>query len=109
MVALVVGGRHPGHYFLDSDDFNDVVTRLISCVSFCHIPFCRTDVCPVKISPPGVVVRRAGATARWRMFNSNDEYRCLSSGPTDRRITENQIHMHIRLTHIMFVECMRPP
>ena len=27
MVALVVGGRHPGHYFLDSDDFNDVVTR----------------------------------------------------------------------------------
>ena len=30
MVALVVGGRHPGHYFLDSDDFNDVVTRLFS-------------------------------------------------------------------------------
>ena len=28
MVALVVGGRHPGHYFLDSDDFNDVITRL---------------------------------------------------------------------------------
>ena len=27
--------------------------------------FGRTDVCPVKISPPGVVVRRAGATARW--------------------------------------------
>ena len=54
------------------------VTRLVSCISFCHIPFCRTDVCPVKISPPGVVVRRAGATARWRMFNSNDEYRCLS-------------------------------
>ena len=26
-VALVVGGRHPGHYFIDSDDFNDVVTR----------------------------------------------------------------------------------
>ena len=88
MVALVVGGRHPGHYFLDSDDFNDVVTRLVACVifvtrllacvNFCHIPFCRTDVCPVKISPPEVVVRRAGATARWRMFNSNDEYRCLS-------------------------------
>ena len=75
MVALVVGGRHPGHYFLDSDDFNDVVTRLVASVISCHIPFCRTDVCPVKISPPGVVVRRAGATARWRMFNSNDEYR----------------------------------
>ena len=29
MVALVVGGRHPGHYFLDSDDFNDVVTRWV--------------------------------------------------------------------------------
>ena len=27
MVSLVVGGRHPGHYFLDSEDFNDVVTR----------------------------------------------------------------------------------
>ena len=26
-VALVVGGRHPGHYFIDSDDFNDIVTR----------------------------------------------------------------------------------
>ena len=26
-VALIVGGRHPGHYFLDSDDFNDVVRR----------------------------------------------------------------------------------
>ena len=36
MVALVVGGRHPGHYFLDSDDFNDVVTRLVACVIFCH-------------------------------------------------------------------------
>ena len=32
MVALVVGGRHPGHYFLDSDDFNDVVTRLDTCI-----------------------------------------------------------------------------
>jgi hypothetical protein len=28
-VALVVGGRHPGHYYLDSDDFNDVVRRSI--------------------------------------------------------------------------------
>lgn len=26
-VALVMGGRHPGHYFMDSDDFNDIVTR----------------------------------------------------------------------------------
>ena len=26
-VALVMGGRHPGHYFMDSDDYNDVVTR----------------------------------------------------------------------------------
>ena len=22
-----MGGRHPGHYFMDSDDFNDVVSR----------------------------------------------------------------------------------
>ena len=29
LVALVVGGRHPGHYFLDSGDFTDVVTRWI--------------------------------------------------------------------------------
>ena len=33
MVALVVGGRHPGHYFLDSDDFNDVVTRFFFSLS----------------------------------------------------------------------------
>ena len=26
-VALVMGGRHPGHYFMDSDDFNDIVSR----------------------------------------------------------------------------------
>ena len=80
MVALVVGGRHPGHYFLDSDDFNDVVTRPVNSsllwesVSLCNwsilgnLPrysIFRTDVCPVKISPPGVVVRRAGATARY--------------------------------------------
>ena len=30
-----MGGRHPGHYFMDKDDFNDIVTR--------------TEVCPVKI------------------------------------------------------------
>ena len=34
-VALVMGGRHPGHYFMDKDDFNDIVTR--------------TEVCPVQI------------------------------------------------------------
>ena len=22
-----MGGRHPGHYFMDSDDFNDIVSR----------------------------------------------------------------------------------
>ena len=79
MVALVVGGRHPGHYFLDSDDFNDVVTRSVNSsllwesISFFswsilrdlpQLIIFRTDVCPLKISPPGVVVRRAGATAR---------------------------------------------
>ena len=26
-VALVMGGRHPGHYFMSSDESNDVVTR----------------------------------------------------------------------------------
>ena len=26
-MALVMGGRHPGHYFMDSDDFNDIVSR----------------------------------------------------------------------------------
>ena len=26
-VALIMGGRHPGHYFMDKDDFNDIVTR----------------------------------------------------------------------------------
>ena len=30
-----MGGRHPGHYFMDKDDFNDIVTR--------------TEVCPVQI------------------------------------------------------------
>jgi hypothetical protein len=28
-VSLVVGGRHPGHYFIDSDNFNDIVTRSV--------------------------------------------------------------------------------
>ena len=32
-VALIMGGRHPGHYFMDKDDFNDIVTRTeVSCV-----------------------------------------------------------------------------
>ena len=38
MVALVVGGRHPGHYFLDSDDFNDVITRLHLTAMECNSP-----------------------------------------------------------------------
>jgi len=50
-VALVMGGRHPGHYFMDSDDFNDVVTR--------------NDVCPIKINPVDVGVKRAGATSHY--------------------------------------------
>ena len=33
-VALIMGGRHPGHYFMDKDDFNDIVTRTeVSCVT----------------------------------------------------------------------------
>ena len=40
-VALVMGGRHPGHYFMDKDDFNDIVTR--------------TEVCPVQIKVSGRV------------------------------------------------------
>ena len=32
-VALIMGGRHPGHYFMDKDDFNDIVTRTeVNCV-----------------------------------------------------------------------------
>ena len=33
-VSLVVGGRHPGHYFIDTDDFNDVVTRSAEALCF---------------------------------------------------------------------------
>ena len=48
-VSLIMGGRHPGHYFMDKDDFNDIVTR--------------TEVCPVQIKEEQVEVTRAGAVS----------------------------------------------
>jgi len=52
-VALIMGGRHPGHYFMDKDDFNDIVTR--------------TEVCPVQIKEDQVEVTRAGGVS---LYNS---------------------------------------
>ena len=54
-MALVMGGRHPGHYFMDKDDFNDIVTR--------------TEVCPVQIKVS------FGLSLSLSLFTHSDHYR----------------------------------
>ena len=67
-VALVMGGRHPGHYFMDSDDFNDIVSRnkvglptLTDDVDEC---LC-LKVCPVAVKEDNVEVSRAGGVSSY--------------------------------------------
>ena len=60
-----MGGRHPGHYFMDSDDFNEVVTKyLIDIIKNSYsLNIIRNDVCPIKINLLDVGVKRAGASS----------------------------------------------
>ena len=50
-----MGGRHPGHYFMDKDDFNDIVTR--------------TEVCPVQIKVGQIILdkktSKGGHISEW--------------------------------------------
>ena len=50
-----MGGRHPGHYFMDSDDFNDVVSR--------------NKVCPVAVKEDNVEVSRAGGVSSYHQVS----------------------------------------
>ena len=49
-VALVIGGRHPGHHFMTEDEHNDLIMR--------------SDVCMLGILDKEVSVARAGAVAQ---------------------------------------------
>ena len=49
-MALIIGGRHPGHYFMTHNEHNDLIMR--------------KDVCHVSMSD-NVTLARAGATSEY--------------------------------------------
>ena len=63
-----MGGRHPGHYFMDSDDFNDIVTRnqvrVNSGLSESYALIVK--VCPVSVKEDNVEVSRAGGVSSYQ-------------------------------------------
>ena len=62
-----MGGRHPGHYFMDSDDFNDIVTRnqVSNIGRLLEIFIELLQVCPVGIKEDNVEVSRAGGVSSY--------------------------------------------